>query len=69
TSAAQSDYISAVALVTTTSTATISFTLTNLSVTGDIAMVGTANSNGINWVCGTGATTVGNKYLPINCRS
>jgi len=68
TSVAQSQYISAIAFSTTTSSATITYTLQNVGTTGDIALVGTASANGIAWRCDTPATTVDNKYLPNNCR-
>ena len=69
TNSAQSQYIAAIAFSTTTTTATITYTLQNTtSAAGDIAMVGTANANGIQWSCATAATTVDNKYLPNNCR-
>ncbi|WP_455197794.1 pilin, partial [Kaarinaea lacus] len=69
TNSAQSQYIAAIAFSTTTTTATITYTLQNTtSAAGDIAMVGTANANGIQWNCATPATTVDNKYLPNNCR-
>ncbi|WP_455376256.1 pilin [Kaarinaea lacus] len=67
--ASQSDYIGAIAFSTTGSTATITYTLTNLSITGDIALVGTASPSGFSWVCNTAATTVGNRYVPNICRS
>lgn len=68
TDAAQSEYIGAVAFSTTASSATITYTVTNLGVTGDIALVGTATGNGLEWDCSTVATTLGNRYLPKNCR-
>jgi hypothetical protein len=68
TDIAQSQYIAAISFSTTASSATITYTLQNTSATGNIALVGTANANGIQWRCDTPATTVGNKYLPNNCR-
>jgi type IV pilus assembly protein PilA len=66
----QSDYLSAVSLSTTAVTATVTYTIANLTpASGNIAFVGTATSNGMKWSCNTAATTVDNKYLPINCRS
>lgn len=69
TDIAQSKYITGIAFTTTATTATITYTITNTSATGDIALVGTASSNGIQWSCNTPATTVAGKYLPMNCRS
>ena len=68
TDPAQSQYVGSIALATTVSTATITYTLTNLSITGDIAMFGTVTVNGMEWSCNTAATTVGPRYLPRNCR-
>jgi type IV pilus assembly protein PilA len=68
TNIAQSQFISAISFTTTAATATISYTLQNTGATGDLALVGTASSNGIQWSCNTAATTVDNKYLPQNCR-
>jgi type IV pilus assembly protein PilA len=65
----QSNYISAISFSTTATTATVTYTIQNTSAAGDIALVGTATSNGIQWSCSTPATTVDNKYLPINCRN
>jgi len=69
TDASQSEYIGSVAFSSTASTATITYTVSNLSVTGDIALVGTATANGIVWSCSTPATTLSSEYLPQNCRS
>ncbi len=69
TNPAQSQYIGLIALSTTVSTATITYTLINLPITGDIALVGTATSNGMQWDCSTAATTVGARYLPKSCRN
>lgn len=68
TNIAQSDYIAAIAFSTTATTATITYSLQNIGTTGDIALVGTATTNGLQWSCSTPATTVDNKYLPNNCR-
>ncbi|WP_455223076.1 pilin [Kaarinaea lacus] len=68
TNIAQSQYIAAIAFSTTAASATITYTLQNLSAAGNIALVGTANANGIEWRCDTPSTTVENKYLPNNCR-
>jgi len=68
TNIAQSQYIAAIAFSTTSTSATITYTLQNVGATGDIALVGTASPNGIAWNCDTPATTVDNKYLPNNCR-
>ena len=70
TSINQSNFLSAIALATTGTTATITYTLANLvSANGNLAFVGTATSNGVKWSCSTAATTVDVKYLPLNCRS
>ncbi|MGD8567844.1 MAG: pilin [Gammaproteobacteria bacterium] len=68
TDPAQSDYVSAITFTTTTSSATISYTLADIGAAGNIAMVGTVTGNGIKWDCGSAATTVGDRYLPISCR-
>lgn len=68
TDAAQSEFIGAIAFSTTASSATITYTVINLGVTGDIAMVGTATGNGLEWDCSTADTTLGSKYLPMICR-
>ena len=68
TNPAQSEYIASITFTTTIDTATITYAVDNLPVTGNIAFVGTADSNGMNWSCSTAATTVANKYLPMNCR-
>ncbi|WP_455200624.1 pilin [Kaarinaea lacus] len=65
----QSQYISAIAFTTTATTATITYTIQNTTATGNIALVGTVSTNGIQWSCSTAATTVGNRYLPMNCRN
>jgi type IV pilus assembly protein PilA len=65
----QSQFIGLIALSTTVSSVTITYTLANLSIAGDIALVGTATGDGIEWSCNTAATTVGSRYLPKNCRS
>lgn len=65
----QSKYISAIGFATTTTTATITYTIQNTTATGDIALVGTASANGIQWSCSTAATTVQDRYLPMNCRN
>jgi len=64
----QSQYISAIAYMATTATATVVYTLANMKATGDIAMVGTAAASGVDWQCNTDATTVDVNYLPANCR-
>ena len=64
----QSKYIGAIAFSTTSTTATVTYSLQNTTITGDIALVGSAGSNGIKWACNTAATTVENRYLPGNCR-
>jgi type IV pilus assembly protein PilA len=69
TSINQSSYISAVSYSSTPTTATITYTLTNVEATGDIAFVGTAGVNGVQWFCNTAATTVDDVYLPVICRS
>lgn len=68
TSISQSDYISAINFSTTATTATISYTLAHTSASGDIALVGTADANGMQWVCNSVATTVDDRYLPVTCR-
>lgn len=68
TSVSQSDYISAINFSTTTTTATITYTLAHTTAVGDIALVGTADSNGMQWQCNTAATTVDDRYLPVTCR-
>lgn len=68
TNAGQSQYVSAIAFSTTGSSATIAYTLANMSITGDISLIGSATPNGIQWDCGGAATTVGERYLPRNCR-
>lgn len=68
TDAAQSKYISSIAFAATTTTATISYTLSDIGATGDIALVGTVSGGGIAWDCGTAATTVTERYLPETCR-
>ena len=68
TNIAQSQYLSAIAFSTTATSATISYSLGNLGIAGDIAMVGVTTSDGIKWDCGTAATTVLDRYLPLNCR-
>lgn len=68
TDTAQSDYIGAIAFSTTAASATITYTLANAGTSGDIALVGTVTGNGISWDCGTAATTVGVRYLPVTCR-
>lgn len=68
TSIAQSDYIGAISFSTTATTATITYMLQNIGITGNIALVGTTNVNGIQWSCATPATTIDNRYLPNNCR-
>ena len=69
TDVSQSEYISAIAYVANTTTATVVFTLTNMTAAGDIAMVGTAAGSGVEWQCNTPATTVDSKYLPPVCRN
>lgn len=64
----QSEYVSAVTFATTASSATITYSVVNLTITGDIALVGTATGNGVQWNCNTGATTVDARYLPRVCR-
>lgn len=66
---AQSQFIDAIAFSTTTSSATVTYTLGNMIAAGDIAMVGTVTSNGISWACNTPATTVESRYLPMTCRN
>lgn len=69
TDADQSQYLGAIAFSTTSNTATITYTVTNLSVSGDIALVATtAGGNGVQWDCATAATTLEGRYLPRNCR-
>lgn len=68
TSPNQSQFVSLISFSTTTTTATIAYTVDNLSITGDIAMVGSSTSNGMQWDCNTPATTVDVRYLPRNCR-
>ena len=68
TNIAQSQYLSAIAFSTTATSATISYSLGNLGIAGDIAMVGVTTSSGIRWDCSTAATTVLDRYLPLNCR-
>ena len=69
TDISQSNYVGAIAFATTVTTATITYTLQNTNASGDIALVGSVNSNGIQWSCNTAATTVENKYLPMSCRN
>jgi type IV pilus assembly protein PilA len=69
TNTAQSEYIGAITFTTTANSATITYSVANLGVTGDIALVGTATTNGIEWDCGTAATTLGTRYIPLNCRN
>ena len=64
----QSEFIGAISFSTTVNTATVTYTVDNLSVSGDIALVGTATSNGMQWSCSTPATTLDSVYLPQNCR-
>ena len=68
TNAGQSQYVSAIGFSTTGSSATIAYTLTNMPITGDISLVGSATANGMDWNCGGAATTVSERYLPRNCR-
>lgn len=64
----QSEYIGSITFSTTVNTATLTYAVTNLSVTGNIALVGTATPNGMQWSCSTPATTLDTIYLPQNCR-
>lgn len=64
----QSEYIQAIAFSTTPSSATITFTVDNMGASGNIAFVGTATPNGIQWDCGSTATTLSDRFLPNNCR-
>ena len=64
----QSEYVSAIAFATTDDSATITYTVANLSITGDVALVGTVTSNGLAWDCNTAATTVEARYLPRVCK-
>lgn len=64
----QSQYLTAINFATTENSATISYTPGNLGVAGDIALVGVTSADGIKWDCGTPATTVLDRYLPLNCR-
>ena len=68
TDIAQSNYISAITFSTTATTATVAYTIQNTNATGDIALVGTVNPDGLQWNCNSAATTVENRYLPMNCR-
>ena len=68
TSPEQSQYIGAITFSTTATSATIAYTVENLSITGDIALVGTSTSNGMQWECNSPATTISDRYLPRNCR-
>lgn len=63
----QSEYIAAISFSTTTSTATVTYTLGNTDAVGDIAIVGSVSGNNFTWQCDTAATTVANKYLPPSC--
>lgn len=65
----QSQYVSAIVFSTTINTATITYSVDNMSATGNIAMVGTGTTNGMQWDCNTPATTLGQRYLPKTCRS
>ena len=65
----QSQYISAIAYIATTTTATVTFTLANMIAAGDVALVGSGAGTGVNWQCNTPATTVDSKYLPTTCRN
>ena len=64
----QSQFVQLISFSTTATTATITYTVTNLSVSGDLAMMGTSTTNGMQWDCGSAATTVAKRYLPRNCR-
>ena len=64
----QSKYIGAIAFSTTSTTATVTYSIQNTTISGDIALVGSSSSNGIQWACNTAATTIENRYLPANCR-
>ena len=68
TSADQSEYIGSISFSTTSNTATLTYTVSNLSVSGDIALVGTASADGMRWSCSTPGTTLESVYLPQNCR-
>lgn len=71
TSTGQSTYIQTIAYAqTSTSVATLTYTLDNLNATNvdgkTIVFVGTGNNDGVKWTCSTG--TLEAKYLPANCR-
>lgn len=68
TSADQSNYIGNVSFATTVNTATITYSVTNMPVSGNVAMVGIATVNGLQWSCNTPATTIEDRYLPRVCR-
>ena len=63
-----SEFVSSINFSTTTTSATITYTVDNLPITGNIAFVGTKSSGTLNWECNTAATTIENKFLPKNCR-
>lgn len=63
-----SEFVGSINYSTTATTATITYSVTNLPISGDIAFVGTEDFGTVSWECNTAATTVENKYLPRNCR-
>ena len=65
---AQSKYVSAISFSTTVSSATIVYTLDSSVANGNLAIVGTASGNTLFWTCNTAATTIDNRFLPINCQ-
>ena len=65
----QSNYISAISFATTPTSATLTYTVTNMSANGDVALVATSvGGNALKWSCSTPATTVARNYLPNVCR-
>lgn len=68
-SAAQSQYVDSISFSTTSTTATIVYTIANISGDADLAFYGEAESDGsISWVCNSPATTLPNQFLPQICR-
>jgi len=63
----QSQYVASIAYANTTSTASVTYTVTDLgAATGTIIFLGTGSTSGVSWDC-TGGTLLG-KYRPANCR-
>lgn len=67
TSAAQSDFVSAIAYSDGGSVGRLTYTVTGLApATGTLIFRGTGDANGVSWVCTSG--TLQAKYRPANCR-